>query len=122
MDGSVGRAPANFPPRQCNHHFDCANSLAVEPPDISFSLDAVRTQTRPGRVELDFIAFGQLEYEVRFRPSATAPWSGPVPFSLTSDGPFDQTVVVGQADFTRIYLDPAAASGIYAVTLRLKQV
>jgi Rieske Fe-S protein len=122
IDGKVRRGPANFALRQFVLHYDGADSLAVELPDISFALEVVQVQPGAGRIQLQFIAFDQLQYEVRFRPNATADWSKPVPFSLTLDGPADQTVITGHADYAEVYLDRSASSGFYAITMQTKPV
>ena len=122
IDGQVKRGPANFPLRQFAIHYDGADALAIDLPDISFSLAPVQVQNSPARIALEFIAFEQLEYEIRFRPTAADGWAGPVPFSLTPDGPATQTVIVGAANFARVYLDRASPSGLYAVTMRVSQV
>jgi Rieske Fe-S protein len=121
LDGTVQRGPANFPLRQFPIQFDGEN-LAISVPDVSFSLEATQVQAGPGRLRLDFIAFEQIQYELRYRPDAAGAWTGPVPFALRPDGPADQTTLTGQANIAEVYLDQTNRSGLYAVAMRVKQV
>jgi Rieske Fe-S protein len=122
IDGTVQRGPANFPLRQFTTQYDGFNSLTVSIPDISFALEAVQVSAGSSRLRLQFIAFDQLEYEIRFRPNITAAWSAPVPFAVTPDGPANQTVLLGQANIANVFLDRRTACGLYAVVLRVAQV
>jgi Rieske Fe-S protein len=122
IDGTVRRGPANFPLRSFTIHYDGADALAIELPDVSFGLEPVQVQPNGGRLQLRFIGFDQLQYELRFRPNATTDWIGPVLFSLTPTGPANQTSVVGHADYANVYLDRTAAAGFYAVVIRTAPV
>jgi nitrite reductase/ring-hydroxylating ferredoxin subunit len=122
IDGQVQHGPANFSLRQFALRYDGANSLVIEMPDVSFSLTAVQVRAGSGRIRLDFIAFDQIEYEVHFRPNLAASWIGPVAFSLTADGPADQTKLLGAADFASVFLDRTSPAGLYAVAMRTSQV
>lgn len=122
IDGSVARGPANFPLRSFTVHYDGADALAVELPDISFGLEVVQVQPNAGRLRLRFIAFDQLEYEIRYRPNVVTDWSGPIAFSLTSIGPADQTSLLGHADYAEVYLDRTTSTGFYAVVMRTQSV
>ena len=78
IDGTVQRGPANLPLRSFATRFDGLDTLTVALPDVSFALEAF-TAANPGeRMRLDFIAFEEIQYEIRFRPTVTADWSGPV--------------------------------------------
>jgi hypothetical protein len=103
-------------------HYDGADSLDIEMPDISFGLKAIQIEPRAGRLHLQFIAFDQIEYELRFRPDVNSTWTGPVAFALSPDGTADQTFLVGHADYAEVYLDPGSPAGFYAVIMRIKEV
>lgn len=123
LDGTVRRGPANFPLRSFTIHYDGADGLSVELPDVSFALEVV--QVLPGgagRLQLQFIAFDQLQYELYFRPNATSPWTGPVPFALTPTGAAEQMSITGQADYAEVYLDRTSPTGFYAVGIRTQAV
>jgi Rieske Fe-S protein len=123
IDGSVKNGPANFPLRQFNVSFDGTDLLTIGLPDISFALQALQVQPKSGRLSIQFIAFDQIEYEIRYRPDAKSPWSLPVPFALTADGPADQTILkLDNPDFATVFLNPTGASGLYGVAMRTKEV
>jgi nitrite reductase/ring-hydroxylating ferredoxin subunit len=122
IDGQVRQGPANSSLRSFTIRFPDPTTLDIELPDVSFDLKAVQVLQGSGRLRLDFIAFDQIQYEVRFRPNTGSPWSGPVSFSLTPDGPLDQTVVLGHANYATVYIDRSSPQGIYAVAMRVSQV
>jgi Rieske Fe-S protein len=123
IDGTVHRGPANFPLQPYAVHFDGTDGLSIELPDVIFSLNVFGVQHGMGRVRLEFIAFGQIAYEVRYRPNLATEWSGPVSFALTPDGPANQTVVaLTDADMAAIYIEPATTTGFYAVIMRVTPV
>jgi hypothetical protein len=122
IDGTLRRGPAGFPLRQFTTRFDGVDSLTIEVPDVSFSLDALRVQSTAGRIRLDFIGFEQIEYEIRARANSGDVWTAPVPFSLTPDGPLDQTMIAGEAALASVYIECASGSGMFGVAMRVKQV
>lgn len=121
IDGALQRGPAGFGLRRFLTRFDGANELAVELPDVSFAL-SVQVSPGEGRVQLTFIAFEHLEYEVRFRHTVLDSWSDPRPFALTPNGPADQLTVLGRAHYATIHLDAPEEAGMFAVASRLREV
>jgi hypothetical protein len=49
------------------------------------------------------------------------PWQA-TSFSLTPDGPVDQTVFKGRDDFAKLYVPATGVSAFLAVSVRLRQV
>jgi hypothetical protein len=122
LDGTVRRGPANFPLRSFHVRYDGTEFLSIELPDVSFGLEVVQVQPDAGRLRLRFIAFDQIQYEVLFRPSANAEWTGPLPFSLAVDGPLTETSLVGAADYADIYVERTAGAGFFGVAMRVEAV
>ena len=97
--------------------------ITIRVPDLTYSVTIARVQNPADRVRLSFTAYPFVEYEVQFRERITGPWSI-IPFSQTTEGPFNETVFV-HADQTRtvgLYGERAAATGFYAVAMRIKDV
>lgn len=122
IDGTLRRGPAGFGLRQFPVVFDGTDELTISLPDTSFSLRALRVEPSRNRIQLEFIAFENIAYEVYSRGSLLRKWEGPQPFSLTPSGPADQNVVVGLPHFASVFLDPAGNSGFYAVAMRAGEV
>jgi nitrite reductase/ring-hydroxylating ferredoxin subunit len=118
--GTVINGPATFPLREFKNSQDQNGNLIIEVPDIGFSVEVERVETSR-RLRLQFLGFENMEYEAAFRPSLSSPWQ-PVSFSLTPDGPLDQTVLPGPSDYADLYVDPSPGNGFYAVFLRVRKV
>jgi Rieske Fe-S protein len=122
IDGSVIVGPATFPLISYNARFDGTDTLTVENPDWSIELTTLGVQPGSGgRFSLRFIAFRNIEYEVRFRDTLSG-GDGPVNFSLTPTGPADQTFLSGIDDFVVVYVDRVATTGFYSIAMRTREV
>ena len=124
IDGRRISGPASFPLQSYRSSIDGANVLTVEIPDWPHEVvgSAVEGGATPKpRFRLKFLAFGNLEFEVLFRPSLTQAWER-VPFALTPDGSANQTVFPGIDDFASLYVDRTAEAGFYAVAIRIRSV
>ncbi|MCI0537965.1 MAG: Rieske 2Fe-2S domain-containing protein [Verrucomicrobiales bacterium] len=121
IDGRLLRGPAGQPLFNYNSSFDGKDTLTLEVPDRGFSVTSSRVQTTPGWVELQFLGFLGIQYEVHSRASLTDPWRA-TPFALTSDGPADQMVFKGQDDFAKLYVPTTEAIAFLSVAMRLRQV
>jgi nitrite reductase/ring-hydroxylating ferredoxin subunit len=121
IDGKLLRGPAGFPLAQFQTKFDGVN-LEIEIPDMSFSVTGATVQSGPSkRFKIQFLAFMNLQYEVRFRESFADAWAV-IPFSTTPDGAAAQTVLPGNDDFAVVYMDRARDTGFYIVTMRVQPV
>jgi Rieske Fe-S protein len=120
-DGRLLRGPAGQPLFQYHSSFDGKDTLTIDVPDRGFSVTSSKVQTFPGRVELQFLGFENFEYEVHSRAGLMEPWQATT-FSLTPDGPADQTVFKGQDDFAKLYVPAPGATAFLAVSVRLRQV
>jgi Rieske Fe-S protein len=121
IDGRRVSGPASFDLLSYPVTFDGSNTLRVELPDFPLFVSVLRAQAPDARVCLEFHAFAKLEYEVAFRESWAAPWD-PVSFSITPDGPADQTVLIGDDLGVNVYVDSGLQTGFYAVRMRIRSV
>ena len=122
IDGQRISGPASAALRNYALDFDGVDVLTIQLPDHAFAVDA-RIIEAPGkaRISLEFLGFANLEYEVGYRPNMESSWQK-IPFAVTLDGPANSTVISGDDDFRKIYIDRVAAVGFYQVGVRTKQV
>ncbi|MBM3840695.1 MAG: Rieske (2Fe-2S) protein [Verrucomicrobia bacterium] len=124
IDGRAITGPASFPLQSYKTSFDGANRLAIEIPDWPHEIAGSIVNggaALPPRLQLKFLAFANLEFEVLFRASLSEPWKQ-VPFALTPDGAASQTVFPGIDDFANLYVDRTGGAGFYAVAIRIRPV
>ena len=122
IDGKLLRGPAGFPLIRYETKFDGVNNLEIQIPDMAFSVTGATVQSGPSRrFKIEFLAFSNLEYEVRFRESFADAWAV-IPFSTTPEGAPTQTVLPGNDDIAVVYLDRTTETGFYIVNLRVKPV
>jgi nitrite reductase/ring-hydroxylating ferredoxin subunit len=117
-DGSVVRAPASKPLAAYTTHFDGTSQLAIEIPGLGFSVQGSVVQTGPStptRLALTFPTVTGVKYGIQLRPElGGGSWSA-LPFSATPDGQAATTVLAGNGTPATVYVDPATATGFYAV-------
>jgi nitrite reductase/ring-hydroxylating ferredoxin subunit len=121
VDGRLLRGPAGQALLQYNSSFDGQDTLTIEVPDRGFSVTSSKVQTTPGRVELQFLGFQNIQYEVNSRASLDEPWRV-TPFALTPEGPSDQTVFKGRDDFANLYVPTTGKTAFFGVAMRMLQV
>jgi len=121
VNGALLRGPAGQELVQYHSSFDGKDTLTIEVPELGFSLVSSKLQTSPGRVQLEFLAFQNIQYEVNTRALFSEPWQS-VPFAVTPEGPIDQTIFNGKDDFAKLYVSTTKASAFLAVSMRLRQV
>ena len=122
IDGQLLRGPAGFSLTQYQTKFDGVKNLEVEIPDMAFSVTGASVQSGPiKRFRIEFLAFSNLEYEVRFRESFADAWTV-IPFSTTPAGAAAQTVLPGTDDIAVVYLDRTTETGFYVVNMRVESV
>src|SRR5205823_11961986 len=90
VDGRLLRGPAGQALFKYHSSFDGRDTLAIEVPDRGFSVTSSKVQTFPERVELEFLGFQNIQYEVNARGSLSDVWRATA-FALTPDGSADQT-------------------------------
>jgi nitrite reductase/ring-hydroxylating ferredoxin subunit len=120
-DGRVLARPATMPLLSYQTTFDGQDTLTIELPDLAFRIEISQVSIAPGRVELQFLGFENLKYEVQGRESLDAPWK-PVRFSTTPTGPVDQSAFTGKADIAKLYVPVTAENTFLAVALRTQVV
>jgi Rieske Fe-S protein len=101
--------------------FDGHDTLAVQIPNLGFSLAASRVAggaTENPRLRLDFRSQRNVDYEVHFREALDkAP--APVAFATTADGALDQTVFTAtSATSVSLFVERAAPAGFYQIGVR----
>jgi Rieske Fe-S protein len=121
VDGTVLQEPATENLRQYPISFDGDEALTIEVPGLGYSVAGALVQ-EGNRFRLDFRAFQHVQYEVRFRAgfAATEDWTV-IPFSVTPDGPADQTIFEGGNDDqdVTVYADRTTPAGFYAVSIKM---
>jgi len=121
LDGKLLRGPAGFSLQQYETKFDGVN-LEIAIPDMAFSVTGATVQSGPDkRFKIEFLAFSNLKYEVRFREAFSDAWAV-VPFSPTPGGAATQSVLPGNDDIAVVYLDRTTETGFYIVTMRVQPV
>lgn len=122
IDGGLIRGPAGFPLRSFATRLDGTDTLVIEIPDMVFDLtSATVSSSGTQRVSLSFSAFFGIEYEVQIRATLKDTWTT-APFSLTPNGPADQTSFPGNSDVATLYVDRLNSSGFYAVAMKTQEV
>ncbi len=121
IDGSVIVGPALSPLISYTVRLDEAGTLAVESLDWSFYLTTLGVPSGAGdRFALNFVAFTDIEYEVRFRETLDSS-DRPVNFALTTGGPADRTFLLGTGEFVTVYVDRVAPTGFYSISMRIRE-
>jgi Rieske Fe-S protein len=120
MDGKVVGGPAMqslqvFKFRQSN------GMLEIEMPDVFYNIEARRVATQP-RVEISFIAFMSITYQIYYRESLDSSVPQLVTFATTPDGPADQTEIPGIDDYVSAYVDRAGKAGFFQVVMKTEAV
>lgn len=120
--GTVAQGPANFPLRRFDLRLVGASRIEVEVPDFAFPIEIKRPDpANLGRVEVEFLSFANMAYQVRHRVDYNAP--GVItPFATSPAGPIDKLEVAGKDDYQKIYLDITAGSGFFEVFIKTSAV
>lgn len=124
IDGTAINGPASFPLQQYKVSFDGINLLTIEIPDWPHEIVSTKVESGAAlkpRLQLKFLAFANLEFEVLSRASLAEAWKQ-VSFALTPDGAASETVFMGIDDFANLYVDRVAEAGFFAVAIRVRQV
>jgi nitrite reductase/ring-hydroxylating ferredoxin subunit len=120
IDGTVIRGPAG---RSLDKYdFQVHDGvLDIQIPDQQFaSIDIRLAQTGVNRVELSFIGFANIEYEIYSWTDVGAPGTLAA-FALTPNGAMTETSISGSDDVISVYL-PGAAAGFYEVAMKTRAV
>lgn len=122
IDGRWLSGPAGAPLRTYPIRFDGVDTLTIEIPNLGFSV-ATSTVIAGSRTRL-VLAFPSTlgaEHELMFRPTMLEPWTL-LKFASTPEGLTDKSFVSGNDRVLKLYVDPPAVAGFYAVTIRVKSV
>lgn len=105
--------------------FDGQSGLEIQVPNLGYSVTASRAGAMVNgrsRIRLDFRVFRNVEYEVQFRSSVDGP-AAPVMFSMTQEGPADQSVLTAATSTTTgIFVEPESTAGFYTVSARISEI
>lgn len=124
IDGKRLSGPAFFPLLQYEVDFDGADSLIVKLPDFPHEIHGSvvsATSTVPDRIQLRFLAFLNIEYEVVFRPSLEHPWEQ-MQFSTSQNGALDRLSITGGDDFLSLYVNQPPQVGFFSITMQVRRV
>jgi len=120
IDGSVWEGqPALSSLRSLPITYDGIDTLSILVPFLGYSVSAAPVPDQePARLRLEFQTRGGVTYEVRFRATLQAAWT-PVRFGLSSDGPIDQTELVGTDFEESVYVERVGSTGFFSVAIRV---
>ena len=122
LDGSVLEGPTTQPLHSYPFEYDGNDILTIHIPCWGFEIKATALPGGPGsRIRLDFDAFQNATYEVKFREHLSGPWTSAT-FATTPTGPANQTSLTTFAGNTSVYLDRTTATGYYALAVKLSEV
>ena len=128
VDGRLLRGPAGFPLRQFKMNFDGRDQLTIELQNVQgldgFLIAVSKITAAANRLELKFLAFQNIQYEIWTRETATGAWQ-PSSFAQTPTGAINQTVFTGQDDYASLYVPIVPILGcavLYAVVMRTQEV
>jgi len=121
IDGSVVLGPATSDLTRYPVKFD-GNTLKITVPGLGYSITnfTVVTGVTP-RVRLEFPTFDQVDYEIRFRQSLSAPWTV-VPFATTLAGAANNLALTGNGLMATVFVNRTTPTGFYCVAILLKEV
>jgi Rieske Fe-S protein len=122
IDGALMRGPASTNLSSYPVTYDGVDMLRISVPGLGYSLTnykLVSGATR--RLQLQFPTISQVQYEVRFRSTATARWTV-VPFATTASGAANNTYLDGTGSTAAVFVDATAPAGFYAVAMRVSEV
>jgi nitrite reductase/ring-hydroxylating ferredoxin subunit len=121
IDGSVRQGPANNALQTYEFQRD-GSILTVQVPELFYDV-TFRSSTVGNRVQIQFVAFYQMTYEVYFRQTLNGP-AELASFSLTEDGPANLQEISGNFDsvYVTLYLDKPAALGLFQVAVKTSEV
>lgn len=122
IDGTVLEGPTTKELYSYPFEFDGNDTLTIHIPCWGFE---VKAAVLPGgsnsRIRLDFYAFQNATYEVKFREHLNGPWTT-ASFATTPAGAADKTSLTTFAGDTAVYLDRTTATGYYALGVKLMEV
>jgi nitrite reductase/ring-hydroxylating ferredoxin subunit len=122
IDGTVTKPPADANLKAYPVDFDGVNTLNIAVPGLGYSITRYSLENGASpRVRLEFPTFAQVDYEVRFRPTSTAPWSV-VSFATTLNGPADNKVLTGDGLPATAFVDRTSPAGFYCVAIIVRKV
>lgn len=119
LTGEVVNGPAGFPLQKYDTSLQ-NGVLLVRIPDLVFDV-TIRKSLASGRIELEFIAFTKINYQVVFHPALQSD-PEPVPFATTSTGPETHTSFAGIDDYAKLYVTPKVAYGFFEVIMKTAMV
>ncbi|MGZ8899267.1 MAG: QcrA and Rieske domain-containing protein [Limisphaerales bacterium] len=121
LDGTVREGPANSALDRYQYT-QVGSVLTIAVPDLFFdvTLDRAPASTR---VQIRFVAFYEMTYEVYFRASLDGP-AQRVSFALTENGAANLQAIEGDFDSTYVtlYLDKPGTFGFFQVAVKTTEV
>jgi Rieske Fe-S protein len=119
ISGGLVNGPAGFPLLSYDVRIQDGN-LLISIEDLAFDVTLSR-RSGSAKLELEFLAFKNISYQVWFRPSIQSEASV-VPFAITEAGPEDQFEFPGIDDFAKIYVSPKGSAGFFEVAMKAGSV
>jgi Rieske Fe-S protein len=122
IDGALMRGPASTNLTSYNVSYDGVDTLRISVPGLGYSLTNYKLVTgATRRMQLQFPTISQVQYEVRSRSTASAPW-GVVPFAIKVSDPATNTVLNGTGAMASVFVDATASAGFFTVGMRVSEV
>lgn len=117
IDGTVVRGPARQP-LQAYSFIRKGDTIEIQIPNSFYEMKMERVAAG-GRVQVSFLGFVSIVYEIYFRPSLSAP-AEKVSFSLSANGALDQVEMAGRDDFANVYLDRPGSFGFFQIAMKTR--
>jgi Rieske Fe-S protein len=119
IDGSVIRGPALQPLRAFQFTIR-GDALEIEMPDVFYEIETRRVPTA-NRIEISFLSFEHLSYEVYFRETLDGALQR-VSFATTSTGPLDKTELQVADNFASVFLERPGNFGFFQIAMKVREV
>jgi len=119
IDGRRISGVAQSALRKFDAVFDGQDALRITLPDMAFAVEARVNAAASGRIEIEFLAFSNIEYELFHRARMEDPWAR-IPFASSPAGAVSATSIKGRDDYVKIYSELKAEAGFLQVAMKTR--
>jgi Rieske Fe-S protein len=119
IDGTVAHGPA----QQSLLRYEFVQQgdlLIIQIPDAFYEITVSRIP-ESGRLQISFIAFAHITYELYFRESVRSE-PQQVSFATSASGPLDQTELRVADDYAHVFVERSGKTGFFEVAMRNSKV
>lgn len=116
FDGQVLQGPARRPLEALPFSFESPGLMIVQVPGLGYRVSVSAVVSQKARLQLTFPTSLNVSYEVGYRSHIDAARQ-PVQFSLSPDGPMDQSAWIGDDTPATVYVENPGVTGFYDVSM-----